>query len=278
MPFQYDRDGANPAATRHDLYRKSGLSTKLFERVDVGYVALDTSGNADETKAWATAHGFSRLIIVTSSYHMPRSLTEFGRAMPDVILVPSAVLPRKSKYWWADISKARVIFSEYVKFLPSATRYAVARLTAWNDSAVAGSAKRGPPFGCDDRAPLARLRGGLLPQHGGISRRWQLATVRSAPLGHGRAASARPRQPVVAQGDLRHASRGARAREAAEGRLPGRCQASVGLGYVRPHPGVSRSSHGHEGGAWLDSAQAGSATSSGTSSSSATGDPAPSRP
>ncbi len=134
--------GANPIATRHDLFQRSGLSADLFKCcVDVGYDAHDTSSNALETKAWAKANQFSRLIIVTSSYHMPRSLTEFGRAMPDVILVPSAVLPRKSKYWWADVSKARVIFSEYVKFLPSATRYAVARLTAWNDSAVAGSAE-----------------------------------------------------------------------------------------------------------------------------------------
>jgi uncharacterized SAM-binding protein YcdF (DUF218 family) len=132
--------GANPVATRHDLFHRSGLSADLFKCcVDVGYDAHDTSSNAFETKAWAEANHFSRLIIVTSSYHMPRSLTEFGRAMPDLTLIPSPVLPRKSKFWWADVSKARVIFSEYVKFLPSAAHYAVARLTGWHDSAVAGS-------------------------------------------------------------------------------------------------------------------------------------------
>jgi uncharacterized SAM-binding protein YcdF (DUF218 family) len=85
--------GVNRATTRHDIYRKSGLSAALFERVDVGYAAHDTSGNAEETKAWAAGHGFSRLIIVTSSYHMPRSLAELGRAMPATALVPYPVPP-----------------------------------------------------------------------------------------------------------------------------------------------------------------------------------------
>jgi len=134
--------GANPVATRHDLFRQSGLSADLFKCcVDVGYDAHDTSGNASETKAWAEANHFSRLIIVTSSYHMPRSLAEFGRAMPEVSLVPCPVVPRRSKYWWADAGKARVIFFEYVKFLPSAARFAIARLTSNQGGAVAGSAE-----------------------------------------------------------------------------------------------------------------------------------------
>jgi uncharacterized SAM-binding protein YcdF (DUF218 family) len=135
--------GANPIATRRDLFRifkQTGLSAALFKCcVDVGYDANDTSGNASETRAWATANHFSRLIIVTSSYHMPRSLAEFGRAMPEATIVPYPVLPRRSRYWWADPVKARVIFFEYVKFIPSAARLAVTRLTSWDGGTVAGS-------------------------------------------------------------------------------------------------------------------------------------------
>jgi hypothetical protein len=61
--------------------------------------------------------------------------------MPDATLVPYPVLPRKSRYWWADPVKARVVFFEYMKFLPSAARLAAARLTSWEDGAVAGSAE-----------------------------------------------------------------------------------------------------------------------------------------
>ena len=136
--------GVNRATTRHDLYRKSGLSTSLFERVDVGYAAHDTSGNAEETKTWAAAHGFSRLIIVTSSYHMPRSLVELGRAMPATALVPFPVVSSnfRTERWWMHGATARLLFFEYLKFLPSAARYCATRLFGWDDSAFANSAAR----------------------------------------------------------------------------------------------------------------------------------------
>jgi uncharacterized SAM-binding protein YcdF (DUF218 family) len=137
--------GANRLATRHDLYRSSGLDKKLFNCcVDIGYAAHDTFGNAEETKAWAADHHFSRLIIVTSRYHMPRSLIEIRRAMPDAVLVPYPVSSRnfKSERWWMHAATARLLFTEYVKFLPSAARFAAARLMrSWDASAFAGSSK-----------------------------------------------------------------------------------------------------------------------------------------
>jgi uncharacterized SAM-binding protein YcdF (DUF218 family) len=131
--------GANRAATRHDLYLKSGLNKTHFQRVDIGYEALDTIGNAEETKAWASSHGFARLIIVTSSYHMPRSLTELGRAMPATALVPYPVHSRNfhTERWWMHGGTARLLFSEYLKFLPSAARFCAARLSSWDHGAVA---------------------------------------------------------------------------------------------------------------------------------------------
>jgi uncharacterized SAM-binding protein YcdF (DUF218 family) len=136
--------GVNRATTRHDIYRKSGLSAALFERVDVGYAAHDTSGNAEETKAWAATHGFSRLIIVTSSYHMPRSLAELGRAMPASALIPYPVVSSnfRTERWWMHGATARLLFFEYLKFLPSAARYCAVRLFGWDDSAFANSAAK----------------------------------------------------------------------------------------------------------------------------------------
>jgi uncharacterized SAM-binding protein YcdF (DUF218 family) len=133
--------GANRAATRADLYRTSGLSAETFRCcVDVGYAAHDTIGNAEETKAWAAANGFARLIIVTSSYHMPRSLVELGRVMPGSALVPYPVVSRnfRSERWWLHGASARLLFSEYLKFLPSAARFCAGRLVSWDGSALAG--------------------------------------------------------------------------------------------------------------------------------------------
>jgi uncharacterized SAM-binding protein YcdF (DUF218 family) len=135
--------GVNRIVSRDDLKRKSGLRDALFECcVDIDY-AHDTSGNAEETKAWARRKRFSTLIIVTSSYHMPRSLTELGRAMPDVTFEPYPVMSRNfhSARWWQHPGSARLLLREYVKFLPSAARYGVARLLRWDGSAFAGGAK-----------------------------------------------------------------------------------------------------------------------------------------
>ena len=65
------------------MRRLLGLDKQLFNCcVDLGYEALDTVGNADETRTWARSNGYTRLIVVTSRYHMPRSLAELALAMP----------------------------------------------------------------------------------------------------------------------------------------------------------------------------------------------------
>jgi uncharacterized SAM-binding protein YcdF (DUF218 family) len=137
--------GVNTMVKRHELYRASGLSMAKFTCcVDIGYLAHDTVGNAEETKAWAGARGFSRLIIVTSRYHMPRSLIELSRAMPAAVLIPYPVASRnfRSERWWMHAATARLLFTEYVKFLPSAARFAAARLIrSWDGSALAGSTR-----------------------------------------------------------------------------------------------------------------------------------------
>jgi uncharacterized SAM-binding protein YcdF (DUF218 family) len=131
--------GVNPHTSRQDLRRLSGLSERLFaSRVDIDY-ALTTIAHAEETKAWAKAKGYKKLILVTSSYHMPRSLTELGRAMPDVALLPHPVVPNRfnAKRWWMDGFTTRVLLAEYAKFLPSAARYGAARLWRWGDGSMA---------------------------------------------------------------------------------------------------------------------------------------------
>jgi uncharacterized SAM-binding protein YcdF (DUF218 family) len=132
--------GVNAQTSREDLRRLSGLSQRLFaSRVDIDYAAHTTSGNADETKAWAKSWGYTRLIVVTSSYHMPRSLIELRRTMPGITLLPHPVVPSRihAARWWSDPFTARVLLGEYVKLLPSAARYGAARLLRWEQGAVA---------------------------------------------------------------------------------------------------------------------------------------------
>ena len=124
--------GVNKHTTRGDLRRHSSLAPLLFDCcVDFGYEAMDTVGNAGETRAWADTWHFSRLIIVTSSYHMPRSLTELSRTMPGAELLPYPVKSSRiaEREWWLHPSSARLLAQEYMKLLPSAMRLAIARVS-----------------------------------------------------------------------------------------------------------------------------------------------------
>lgn len=97
--------------------------------VDLDHKARDTAGNATETRSWAKRQGFSSLIIVTSSYHMPRSLAELERAMPGVELIPYSVVPRNFRVdaWWFYPGTMRILFLEYLKYIPAFAQLCVAR-------------------------------------------------------------------------------------------------------------------------------------------------------
>lgn len=133
MAGQADRlliSGVNAQTTRDDLLRLTGLDPKSFDCcVELGYSAQDTVGNAAESRTWARGRHLGRLIVVTSNYHMPRSLAELAIAMPGVELIPHTVVPRKlrDRAWWVQPMAARLLLSEYVKFLPVAARLQVMR-------------------------------------------------------------------------------------------------------------------------------------------------------
>jgi len=123
--------GVHPSTTSSQLRRRYPKAAPLFECcIDLDKQALNTSGNADETQAWAKRQKFNSLIVVTSSYHMPRTLLELRRAMPSVELIPYAVVPRKMNItsWWTDSETTRRLFLEYVKLIPALARYGLAQL------------------------------------------------------------------------------------------------------------------------------------------------------
>lgn len=113
------------------LIRISGLPEQKFDCcVDIGYAALDTAGNADEARAWATQRGYATLIVVTASYHMPRSLAELSLAMPSTKLIPHPIVTKgfPQRHWWLNPGITRLLLSEYLKFLPAAAHLTVTRL------------------------------------------------------------------------------------------------------------------------------------------------------
>jgi uncharacterized SAM-binding protein YcdF (DUF218 family) len=92
--------------------------------VDLDHSAINTVGNAIETRRWARDRGFASLIVVTSAYHMPRTMAELQKQMPDVALVPFPVVTEKlrNEPWWTSGPTARLIISEYAKFVVAQLR------------------------------------------------------------------------------------------------------------------------------------------------------------
>ena len=92
--------------------------------VDLDHSAINTVGNAVETRRWVKDRGFNSLIVVTSAYHMPRTMAELAKQMPEVALVPFPVVTEKlrNEPWWTNGATARLLLSEYAKFVVAQLR------------------------------------------------------------------------------------------------------------------------------------------------------------
>jgi uncharacterized SAM-binding protein YcdF (DUF218 family) len=122
--------GVHETTTRRHLQdRLADPDQKLDCCVDLGHAARNTVGNARETAEWASTHGYRTLIVVTGSYHMPRSLLEMRAAMAasGVQLVPYPVLGSHVRLdqWWVYPGTARLVAEEYSKYLVTLLRLRV---------------------------------------------------------------------------------------------------------------------------------------------------------
>lgn len=92
---------------------------ELVKRVELGYAADSTIGNAEETASWARERGLKSIRLVTANYHMRRALVEFRSAMPEIEIIPHPVLPSSLPLdeWWTRRSTATLLAGEYTKYL-----------------------------------------------------------------------------------------------------------------------------------------------------------------
>jgi uncharacterized SAM-binding protein YcdF (DUF218 family) len=112
--------GVNERTSRDEIARLNPGQRRLFDCcVDLDYRARNTIGNALETRRWMENQHFRSLIVVTSNYHMPRTLLELESALPGTRKVPFAVVNEAvhPDAWWKSPATAKLLASEYVKFL-----------------------------------------------------------------------------------------------------------------------------------------------------------------
>jgi uncharacterized SAM-binding protein YcdF (DUF218 family) len=111
--------GVYQTTTKDELARRFHGGHRFACCADIDYTAEDTHDNAEQAAEWAHRHGYRSVIVVTAQYHMPRSLAEFGSAMPDVHLIPYAVEPASvdMEAWWQKPGTLHLLRGEYDKYL-----------------------------------------------------------------------------------------------------------------------------------------------------------------
>src|SRR5262249_49660163 len=112
--------GVNPATKSIELARLMPRYARLFGCcIDIDHDAFNTITNAVETRRWVRRKGFRSLLVVTSAYHMQRAMAELAHELPDVTLIAAPVLTERERTepWWSNPTTARLVISEYFKFV-----------------------------------------------------------------------------------------------------------------------------------------------------------------
>ena len=84
--------GVGRTTSRRQLAAAFGVAKRRLKSTDLGYEAVDTRSNAEETARWVAQHEFRSIRLVTSAGHMRRARLELSRVLPaDVKVLPDAV-------------------------------------------------------------------------------------------------------------------------------------------------------------------------------------------
>jgi uncharacterized SAM-binding protein YcdF (DUF218 family) len=102
--------GVDPDVRPIEFAVEYKIDRRLFACcIDLGWQAVDTRSNAEETARWVTRHRFRSVRLVTTDWHMPRARLELVHALGgDVEVVGDGVRSDPS---------TNVLFREYHKYL-----------------------------------------------------------------------------------------------------------------------------------------------------------------
>lgn len=110
--------GVNKNITLKAIEKINSLNINSNSNIFIGKKALDTKGNAIEATEWILKNNINSIRLVTSNYHMPRSLQEFKALNPKLTIISHPVYSEKvSNKWWKKWHTSKLIAAEYNKFL-----------------------------------------------------------------------------------------------------------------------------------------------------------------
>lgn len=109
--------GVDPSVKKSDLY-KDFNGVRSSEQVYLEKVSRNTLENAIFARELITKNNIRSMLLITSSYHMKRSLLIFRSILPkDIAIYPHPVVNKTPvDAWWSHGGSLRLLFSEFYKY------------------------------------------------------------------------------------------------------------------------------------------------------------------
>ena len=110
--------GVNKQVSLGQIEKRNEIKLKSKSKVELGQKARDTIGNAEESVEWINQNHIKSVRLVTSNYHIPRSLLEFKSRLPDLEIIAYPVYSENvQQQWWKSWGSFALFANEYNKFL-----------------------------------------------------------------------------------------------------------------------------------------------------------------
>ncbi len=101
-----------------DIKKTQHISLPPHANIEIGHLASNTIGNAKETQIWISDNNIDSIRLVTSNYHIFRSVIEFKEQCPNLKIIPHPVFSENvEKKWWTSWQTCSLIFKEYNKLI-----------------------------------------------------------------------------------------------------------------------------------------------------------------
>ena len=121
--------GVQKDISMKDLEKRYGATQYAGRKITLDKVATNTFENARETSLWIKKQDIKSIRLVTSNYHVLRSLVEFERWNSDVEIILHPVFSEKVKSsWWKSFDSFAFLAREYNKFLFALVRAKISKV------------------------------------------------------------------------------------------------------------------------------------------------------
>lgn len=101
-----------------NIKNTQNISLSNSPNIDIGHNATNTIENAIESNRWILKNNIKSIRLVTSNYHIPRSVVEFTKQNNSIKIIIHPVYSEKiEKKWWTSLRTFSLIFEEYNKLL-----------------------------------------------------------------------------------------------------------------------------------------------------------------